>query len=385
MAMLEGTVAALVGAIMRAWSRPGAPPVNVPCRPVDYTGEALAYRAVMETMDALRSLGFIHYARPFLDRTNGVGRQTRIWPTRKLLALATDCGITAATIKRHFGRSKESMERAVAPEVPALIVLQGLSSRSGVKDARALPFDPEAPEAAAIRADVTAQNDLAAATRIGGCRPPQWCRKFKLDWSLHGRWYVPGADSYQGMSAEERLEITIAGEPVVEIDIKASLISLLHGVLGLPLPADDLYSIPRVPRDGVKAWINATLGKGSPVVRWSKQTLADHPAVADHDARAVGALVMARYPFLANPWVVVERRVIHGEPRRILHHMLTGIEAAVLTMTIAGLRERGILGLPMHDGLIVPASAEEIACRLLREAGEQIAGVTLRLDVDGKT
>jgi hypothetical protein len=37
--------------------------------------------------------------------------------------------------------------------------------------------------------------------------------------------------------------------------------------------------------------------------------------------------------------------------------MQTGIEAAVLTATMAGLRERAILGLPMHDGIIVPTSA----------------------------
>jgi hypothetical protein len=36
----------------------------------------------------------------------------------------------------------------------------------------------------------------------------------------------------------------------------------------------------------------------------------------------------------------------------------------------------------MHDGIIIPASAEQRACELLREAGEVEAAVELRLKVD---
>ena len=46
------------------------------------------------------------------------------------------------------------------------------------------------------------------------------------------------------------------------------------------------------------------------------------------------------------------------------------------------LRAEAILSLPMRDGLIVPASAEERACGLIREAGERVAGIALQLKVD---
>ena len=69
-----------------------------------------------------------------------------------------------------------------------------------------------------------------------------------------------------------------------------------------------------------------------------------------------------------------------AEPRRVLIHMLTGVESGI---TLEALRAEGVLGLPMHDGLIVPASAEALACDPLRAAGERVAGGGLRLKVNG--
>ena len=45
-----------------------------------------------------------------------------------------------------------------------------------------------------------------------------------------------------------------------------------------------------------------------------------------------------------------------GPPASLLTHRLMAIEAAALTGAMSVLRSRGILALPMHDGLLVPAS-----------------------------
>jgi hypothetical protein len=58
--------------------------------------------------------------------------------------------------------------------------------------------------------------------------------------------------------------------------------------------------------------------------------------------------------------------------------MLMGIESDVAMDTLQALRADGVLGLPMHGGIIVPASAEARACELLRIAGRSLAGVALR-------
>ena len=94
---------------------------------------------------------------------------------------------------------------------------------------------------------------------------------FTASWQLHGRWYAVGSEgNYQRLSEIERLGLTINGEPVVEVDVHASHLSIMHGLLGRPLPdIDDLYDFSDVPRWVVKAWITAALGKGSPVQKWA--------------------------------------------------------------------------------------------------------------------
>lgn len=191
------------------------------------------------------------------------------------------------------------------------------------------------------------------------------------------------------MPEDQRLSrITINGEPVAEVDVRASHLSIMHGLLGLPLPDDDLYRFPEVPRDVAKAWVTATLGKGSPVVRWATKATQDNPDLADHDPRRVGEIICDRYPFLRRPAEAVEGpagldRLRHiGPPARLLTHRLMGIEAQALTGAMGYLRSDGVLALPMHDGLIVPASAAAHAPPGLLGAYFWAANVRIRCTVD---
>ena len=62
--------------------------------------------------------------------------------------------------------------------------------------------------------------------------------------------------------------------------------------------------------------------------------------------------------------------------------MLMGTESDIILDALQALRAEGVLGLPTHDGLVVPASVEARACELLRAAGGRVAEVELRLKVD---
>jgi hypothetical protein len=53
-------------------------------------------------------------------------------------------------------------------------------------------------------------------------------------WKKGGRLYSVGG-GYQRLSEKKRLEMTINGEAVVEIDIKASFLTIYHARLGVPL------------------------------------------------------------------------------------------------------------------------------------------------------
>jgi hypothetical protein len=95
--------------------------------------------------------------------------------------------------------------------------------------------------------------------------------------------------------------------------------------------------------------------------------------------------VLARYPFIANGLHRIagaDFLHLNVHPRHLAIHRLMNVEATVITEVMRALRQRGVLALPMHDGLIVPLSAAEQARDLLLDAGERIAKVTLRLTID---
>jgi hypothetical protein len=47
-----------------------------------------------------------------------------------------------------------------------------------------------------------------------------------VSWKKGGRLYSSGEHCYQRLSETERLKMTIKGEPVAEIDIKASFLTI---------------------------------------------------------------------------------------------------------------------------------------------------------------
>ena len=62
------------------------------------------------------------------------------------------------------------------------------------------------------------------------------------------------------MKQQDRARMRIGGEEVVEIDINASYLTILHGISGFALPdRDDIYDISGIDRVIVKAWITSTI------------------------------------------------------------------------------------------------------------------------------
>lgn len=55
----------------------------------------------------------------------------------------------------------------------------------------------------------------------------------------------------------------IDGEDVVEVDINATYISIMHGIKQQPLPTrEDIYAIGDLPREVVKMWFTICFGFG---------------------------------------------------------------------------------------------------------------------------
>ena len=99
-------------------------------------------------------------------------------------------------------------------------------------------------------------------------------------WNKGGRMYSQGDDSYQRLSRDDRLRMTINGEEVCEIDIRASYLTIYHAHYGAPLDRErDPYALPGFPaeaRDILKLWFVATFGNNGHLDRWPRETAAEY-------------------------------------------------------------------------------------------------------------
>jgi hypothetical protein len=199
-------------------------------------------------------------------------------------------------------------------------------------------------------------------------------------WNMGGRLYSQHfTDSYQVMSSEQRLKMTINGEPVAEVDIRASYLTIFLSLHGIQLADGDPYELPGLGpehRSAVKQWMVATFGNSRPIVRWPPRMLQKSPELKQYNVTAITKAAIAKYPVLG-AW---------GQPLRTVTHNwadLMWMESNVMQSTMLALkREHGIPSLSVHDSLIVPAHSAEAARTMLEEKFQHQREVTPLLKIN---
>jgi len=185
-----------------------------------------------------------------------------------------------------------------------------------------------------------------------------------------GRWY----GGWTSLTRETRKHLTIDGEPVVEVDLNASLLTLLSCILSQPMQCgdtwDDAYAAVaarlefdepyEVSRAKVKQVIVELIGTGNPH--------KTEPAVNDKDSpfddsetskvqfNYIRELTHQAYPALLR----LNRQDMNFTAALSFH------EASIITQTMLTLKEMGVAAYSMHDGLIVKQSNAEITVSTLR-------------------
>lgn len=411
MAKLRHVVGAIVGGLLRAWWSQDPP------RPVWHSNQAEAFtppsprpdcspmlsaegkesaptvgrRIFKRVMDALEADQLIAHKPGVRLPPHAVvrmgqsrqGKSARYWPTAALLRLAEEQGLTPQTIAKAFRAPPPRRTPMSRPPVELRPLRDASQQRRRAAGSSPVPRvevvhdQPLSAPPPGLAEEVAAHNALAATIPITfppetPCHQPQWYRLFLGSWRLHGRWYAIGAgsnpalghvSSYANLNSSQRAQLRMAGEPVVELDVSASHLTLLLGLSGSTLPAQDLYEGLLYPRAVVKRWALEVCGKGRPPGRWSKKLSADLP-VPTEPIQQVGAAVMRRFPVLECPASVVPDALVaevgHSAESLVTHY-LTAREAEAISLAMRALRAQGILALPVHDSLIVPVRAEEAA------------------------
>jgi hypothetical protein len=316
-------------------------------------------------VDGLVALGLIRRVDGYAAMTAfGVGRYVspKMRAEPAMLRFAKECGVDTDEAKQHFvkGPPKD------------LIVVRGASLYDGHKKIKGKVLRVEAPghlwnEMQELNTFLEGFT-LEHGTHRGFFRGYNNGDRPGFDFNGGGRIYSAGEDSYQSLPSEERLKLTINGEPVAEVDVRASFITILYAMHKLNFD-DDPYVVSglgNVGRQAVKMFVSATIGNGAPIERWSRKHAKDF-------FEDTGLRLRKRWPLSSVSQAVLKKHPLLrklNEPikgRKRDWSDLMWIESQAILRTMLDLkRNYQVPSYPVHDSLIVPASKADRTMRQLR-------------------
>lgn len=315
-------------------------------RPQDGFGEALP-----ALLESLRCVGVLILARP---------REARL----------------ATTITPSLGFRRMMLEGAVsAADIGRRIVSDLLRlSRREADGSRTYFAIPDTPQTDAFRDQMRVINaDLAAANIAYRGNDPVdvadriLVRRFSHPHGVAG----PSLDYggrlcggfWQNMPKQRRRHLLIDGEPVAELDYGQVFLRLAYGLVGEHPPEDsDLYALPGLERHrgGVKMGCNALLWGAK---RWNDEIASALPDWCT--AKVLRTALMERHPALAH---------LFGQGR-VIGHRLMHLESAVIVAVLMLCSDAGIVALPIHDAVLVPASTAARVKAIMEQAALSVGGV----------
>jgi hypothetical protein len=207
-------------------------------------------------------------------------------------------------------------------------------------------------------------------------------------WNKNGRLHSLGQPNYQTIPKERRTELCIDGEEVVELDIRASFLTIYYARRGVPLDATvDPYAVeglpcdmPWPPREVAKVWIVSVFGKGGLPSRWGTRLIdkysEENPQrklAEDFPLKLVQQAVLRRHPLLGS---------VATTGLNSLDLMF--YESEVILSTMSKLEGRAIPSLPVHDSLIVRAQDAEVANEYLQSEYEARIGIRPYIRIKSK-
>ncbi|MGO4832212.1 hypothetical protein AB4144_07940, partial [Rhizobiaceae sp. 2RAB30] len=247
-----------------------------------------------------------------------------------------------------------------------------LKASTGRAKPKALVDYEDTAETHAMREEMEAINGSLnrADLRIGGTvQPPVLLtRRFQIEsldaphaFDRHGRLY---GGLWISLPKDQRHLLQIEGEEVADLDFTGMFSQLAYLEAGLTLPNSDPYEgIGGLPRAAAKLALSALLCRTGPMLRLPselRQLLGKN-----WNAERLGASITVRHPGIAHLFgTSIGLRLMFTESR-------------ILVATLLRLIDQGVPALPMHDGLMVPASKEAAARTAMARSSMELVGIAL--------
>ncbi|MBR1255208.1 hypothetical protein JQ634_16045 [Bradyrhizobium sp. AUGA SZCCT0240] len=349
---------------------------------VSFTGKPVGRRAFNQLIDGLKGLALMEHVPGHKVLGDPGEYAARFRATPALLKFCADNGVSPDAVLDHFEFEYD------LPKHPLQLRARKLKSFYGPSEVVGKPMEFE--RTASIRGlehvlhdfnEFFAKQTLRGGVHQGYIRIFQNGDDADFDWDKGGRLYSqPFTESYQVQSSEDRRRMTINGEPVAEIDISGSYLTIFLSLHGLQLdPIDDPYSLPGLGvehRDAVKQWFVGTFGSAKPIVRWPSKMLDKNKSLRNYRVADITDAVFAKFPVVKS-W---------GEPLNGRTHSwadLMYLESAVMFTTMLDLmHQHQTPSLSVHDSLIVPVSKADLASETLRAKFADQRKVVPRLKIN---
>ena len=345
-----------------------------------FTGLNVGYKNFKKITHAWQDAGLIemHKGRSHkgieLDGGNIVfppGLATRYRPLPTLINLVNEHGLIKGQYKNAFITQlpKKTIEVRAAK-------IKGEGKGRRIKPPQSVKFET-------LTHQVKLLNTFLSSFKVNGTYFRGFRRLFNegdrddFDYNHGGRLHHADGEGYIGLSSDKRAEMLINDEAVIEIDINASYLTILHGLKGIPLPQrDDIYDIGGLPRQVVKTWFTITFGVQKFHRSWRpaalKKLRETCPSyTAKMTAPAVQKVVLEHFPIMRD-WPEAGVR----------WSQLMFIESEIVIGTMLELMETyNAPSFPVHDSLIVRMSDQDLAMRVLSEQFKGKVGIEPRLKV----
>ena len=267
------------------------------------------------------------------------------------------------------GFEGEAVAKHFPPQLPKQVMevrARSINNRGRNIKGRKLRFT-HTEKSKAMEAEVKELNQFLISFDLDGAGFSGFRRMFHegdikgFDFQWGGRLYGVGDFNYQGMRKTDRPNLLINGEPISEIDINASYLSIRHGISGYALPdREDIYDIGSVDRRVIKIWISTTMGHNTFHRGWTKSAMqmfreADIEKPMSMTMPSLQPIILEHFPMLAD-W----------PSQRVTWADLMFIESEIVIGTMLELmRSYGAPSFPVHDSIIVRKSDTELALDVL--------------------
>lgn len=176
---------------------------------------------------------------------------------------------------------------------------------------------------------------------------------------------------WMDMRREDRQRlIEIGGEPVIGLDYGQLAPRVVYGLSSQTPPSSDIYAIPRLIayREGIKKFMNAMLFAPKPLERKPQGTRKLLPK--NYSAKEITQAINDAHPAIAHQF------------HTGIGHRVQFIESSILVDALLRLKASGIVALPIHDAILIPLSAQNLAHRVMSEVFHEAVGIPAIVKVE---